>query len=88
MDFDCSGLGRFAAATPERPPMSEEVRKLIRKMSYENSIWGAALIHGELLKLGIEIGGASVTKYMNRRRNPPPQTWRTFLKNHLNSTVS
>jgi transposase InsO family protein len=40
-----------------------------------------------LLKLGIDVGETSVSKYMRRRR-PPSQTWRTFLKNHLTATVS
>ena len=73
---------------PGRPPVSQEIRKLIRKMSRDNPIWGDPRIHGELLKLGIDIGETSVSKYMVRRRNPPSQTWRTFLENHLKSTVS
>ena len=44
---------------------------------------GAPRIYGELLKLGIEIGETSVSKYMVRRRKPPSQTWRTFLKDHV-----
>jgi transposase InsO family protein len=66
----------------------KEIRKLIRKMSRENPIWGAPRIHGELLKLGIDIGETSVSKYMAHRRNPPSQTWRTFLENHVKTTVS
>jgi putative transposase len=57
-------------------------------MSRENPLWGAPRIHGELLKLGIDIGETSVSKYMIRRRNPPSQTWRTFLENHVKTTVS
>jgi hypothetical protein len=57
-------------------------------MSRENPLWDAPRIHGELLKLGIDIGETSVSKYVVRRRNPPSQTWRTFLENHLNTTVS
>ena len=52
------------------------------------SDWGAPRIHGELLKLGIDVGETSVSKYMVRRRNPPSQTWRTFLENHVKDTVS
>ena len=52
------------------------------------SLWGAPRIYGELLKLGIEIGETSVSKYMVRRRRPPSQTWRAFLDNHLKSMVS
>jgi len=73
---------------PGRPPVSQEVRQLIRKMSRENPLWGAPRIHGELLKLGIDIGETSVGKYLARRRKPPSQTWRTFLQNHLRTMVS
>jgi putative transposase len=71
-----------------RPSLSREVRDLIRRMCRENPLWGAPRIHGELLKLGIDIGETSVSKYMLRRRNPPSQTWRTFLANHVNDLVS
>src|SRR5260370_2926339 len=70
------------------PAVSKEIRKLIRRMSRENSLWGAPRIHGELLKLGIDVGETSVSKYMVRRRNRPSQTWRTFLENHVKTTVS
>ena len=68
--------------------MPKEGRQLIRSMSRQNPLWGAPRIHGELLKLGIHIGETSVSKYMQRRRNPPSQTWRTFLDNHVKSMVS
>ena len=45
-------------------------------------------IHGELLKLGINIGETSVSKYMVRGSKPPSQTWRTFLENHFKTMVS
>jgi putative transposase len=77
-----------SARSPGRPRVPREVRELIRMMSRENAIWGAPRIHGELLKLGIEIGETSVSKYMIRRRRPPSQTWRTFLENHVKSMVS
>jgi putative transposase len=73
---------------PGRPVVPQEVRELIRTMSRENPIWGAPKIHGELLKLGIEIGETSVSKYMVRRRRPPSQTWKSFLENHVKSMVS
>jgi transposase InsO family protein len=71
-----------------RPVIPKDVRELIRTMSRENPIWGAPKIHGELLKLGIEIGETSVSKYMVRRRRPPSQTWKAFLENHVKSMVS
>ena len=51
-------------------------------MSVENPLWGAPRIHGELLKLGFEVSQSSVAKYMVRRRGPPSQGWRAFLRNH------
>jgi hypothetical protein len=54
----------------------------------ENPSWGAPRVHGELLKLGIDIGETSVSKYMVRCHQPPSQTWRTFLENHLQQLVS
>jgi hypothetical protein len=71
-----------------RPSIARETRDLIRKMCRENPGWGAPRIHGELLKLGIEIGESSVSKYMVRCRKPPSQTWRTFLENHVSQLVS
>ena len=71
-----------------RPSVPNEIRDLIRMLSRENPLWGAPYIHGELLKLGIDVGETSVSKYMVRRRKPPSQTWRAFLDNHLKTLVS
>jgi len=71
-----------------RPAVPKQVRQLIRMLSSENPLWGAPHIHGELLKLGINIGETSVSKYMVRHRKPPSQSWRTFLDNHLKTMVS
>src|SRR5712691_9455690 len=65
-----------------RPQIDTELRVLIRRMSVDNPLWGAPRIHGELLKLGFEIVQSSVAKYMVKRRGPPSQGWRTFLRNH------
>src|ERR1700716_2979582 len=73
---------------PGRPSVPQEVRNLIRMMSRNNPRWGAPRIHGELLKLGIEITEPTVAKYMVRLRKPPSQTWQTFLENHVKSIVS
>jgi putative transposase len=48
----------------------------------------APRIHGELLKLGIDVCQAPVAKYLGRRRQPPSQTWRTFLTNHIGQIVA
>ena len=73
---------------PGRPAVPAEIRQLIRQMSVANPLWGAPRIHGELLKLGIDIGQTSVAKYVVRRRDPPPQGWRTFLRNHANGIAA
>jgi hypothetical protein len=84
-----------------RTSIDREIRDLIRQMSTANPLWGASRIHGELLKLGIEISQATVAKYMFRRRGSPSPTWRSFLHSqpiisllpsiryfgHLNATV-
>jgi transposase InsO family protein len=64
-----------------RPSVEREIRKLIREMSSANPLWGAPRIHGELLKLGIEISQATVAKYMVRRGGTPSPTWRSFRLN-------
>jgi putative transposase len=57
-------------------------------MSSANPLWSAPRIHGELLKLGIQISQATEAKYMVRQRKPPAQTWRTFLENHVQQIVA
>jgi hypothetical protein len=53
-----------------RPKISRETRQLIRAMSSANPFWGAPRIHGELLKLGIEVGETTVAKYMVKGGRP------------------
>jgi putative transposase len=71
-----------------RPTVTTEIRTLIRTMAQTNPRWGAPRIHGELLKLGIDVSQTTVAKYMGRRRQPPSQTWRTFLRNHLGQIIA
>jgi putative transposase len=79
---------RVRRGQPGRPPVPKDVRELIRKVSRDNPLWGAPRIHGELPKLGIDIGETSVGKYIVRKRKPPSQNWRTFLENHVKTMVS
>src|SRR6267378_845347 len=71
-----------------RPKIDRGLRDLIRRMSRENSEWGASRIHGELLMLGFEVAESTVSKYMMRHRGPPSQTWRTFLRNHAEAIAA
>ena len=56
---------------------------MIRRMAEANPFWGALRIHGELLKLGLEVSERTVSRLMPKSRKPPSQTWRAFLNNHV-----
>jgi transposase InsO family protein len=71
-----------------RPQIGKDVRDLIRRMSFENPLWGATKIHGELLKLGIEVAQSTVSIYMVPRPDRPLQTWKTFVRNHMEGIAS
>lgn len=71
-----------------RPRINAEIRNLIRQISLENPLWGAPRIHGELLKLGIDVCQSTVAKYMVKLPRSGSQTWKTFLKNHKFSIAS
>jgi len=71
-----------------RPKVDRGLRDLIQRISRENPLWGAPRIHGELLMLGFEVAQSTVSKYMVRVRNPPSQTWKTFLRNHAGAIAA
>ena len=71
-----------------RPLVRPEIRQLIRDMSLANPFWGAPRIHGELPRLGIDVGQTSVAKYLIRGRRGPSQGWRTFLRNHADGIAA
>jgi transposase InsO family protein len=73
---------------PGRPRIPRELVDLIRAMHQANPTWGAPRIHGELRKLGIAVAESTVSKYLPRRRRPPSQGWRTFLRTHLHELVA
>jgi putative transposase len=75
-------------STGGRPPVNAEIRALVPRMATANPLWGAPRIHGELLKIGIEVAERTVSRLMPRRRPQPSQTWRTFLANHVRDFVS
>jgi hypothetical protein len=71
-----------------RPSTPLGIRQLIRETSIANPLWGAPRIHGELLKLGIDVGQTTVAKYMVKGRRPPSQGWKTSLRNHADDIAS
>jgi putative transposase len=88
-DFRLFWKWKSRARTPAKDDVSADVKPLIRRTAEANVTWGASRIHGELLKLGIEISERSASRFMPKReRKPPSQTWRTFLDNHLGSRAS
>ena len=68
--------------------MLGEVRALIREISIANPIWGAPRIHGELLKIGIDVSQSTAAKYMVRGGRPTSQGWLTFLRNHADGIAA
>src|SRR6267143_1155823 len=70
-----------------RPKIDRGLRDLIRRMSRENSEWGASRIHGELLMLGFEVAQSTVSKYMVRDGSPS-QSWKTFFRNHAEAIAA
>jgi transposase InsO family protein len=80
---------RWKSRNRGRPTIDPVIRKLIRRMSRENPLWGAPRIQAELALLGHYVAESTVAKYMVRRRSgPPSQTWRSFLKNHVDCTAA
>src|SRR6059058_4551886 len=74
--------------TGGRPPVNAEIKALVARMAAANPLWGAPRIHGELLKLGIDVAERTVSRLLTKRRTPPSQSWRTFLANHVRDLVS
>ena len=76
-----------------RPPLPQNIRALIRRISAENPGCGEERIANELkLKLGILVSPRSVGHYLKdgspRRRRDSGQRWLTFLRNHAQAVIS
>ena len=70
---------------PGRPSISEETKALIVRMATENC-WRARKFQAELMKLGIRVSLATVSRYVPKKERDPTQhqRWMTFLRNHKN----
>ena len=84
---------RWKSKPAGRPPLSKDLRRLIREMAADNVTWGEGRIADELkLKLGIRVSPRTVGKYLRRpgpRRAPDPQQrWLTFIRNHAKAIVA
>lgn len=75
-------------STGGRPTIHAEIKALITRIATANPLWGAPCIHGELLKLGLDVSERTVSGLIPKRRFPPSQTWRTFFANHVRDLVA
>jgi transposase InsO family protein len=71
-----------------RPRVAPQIQKLIRDMWTSNPTWGKPRIQAELRKIGIEVSDSTVWQYRPPQGNPPSQSWRSFLQNHLPDIVA
>jgi hypothetical protein len=71
-----------------RPPIDQQIRTLVRDMATANPLGGAPRIHGELRTLGVDVSERTVSRLLLPHTRPSPQTWKTFLTNHLASAAS
>lgn len=76
--------GWRAQRNPGRPPMSDDLVKLIIRLGRENRRWGCVRIQGELRKLGIRVSATSVRRVLRHHGlSPAPRggpTWSEFLR--------
>src|SRR5262249_16349989 len=80
---------RRSTRRPEgRPALDPQIRELVRKMATANPLWGAPRIHGELRTLGVDLSERTVSRLLESRTRPRPQTWKTFLTNHLTAAAA
>ena len=77
------GYWRRLSRKRGRPRVDLRLRELIELMARENR-WGAPRIHGEILKLGLNVSERTVSRYLRsiRPRRSPGASWKTFLENH------
>jgi transposase InsO family protein len=83
-----TALSRSTDRPLGRPALAPDVRRLILQMANANPLWRAPRIHGELKMLGIVVSERTVSRVLRSVPRPPSQTWKTFLKNHVNEIVS
>ena len=73
---------------PGRPPVMDEIRKLVVQMARENITWGYARIRGALSNLGHDLSRATIANILKEHGiDPAPSrgkrtSWRDFLKTH------
>jgi hypothetical protein len=57
-------------STGGRPPVNAEIKALVTRMATTNPLWVAPRIHGEILKLGIDVAERTVSRLMPKTASP------------------
>jgi putative transposase len=83
----------YRRGVPGRPPVDEELRRLIIRLARENPIWGYRRIQGELRKLGFGVAASTVHSILRAEGlGPAPRRggpgWREFLKAQAKGIVA
>ena len=88
-DWLCRRWTRRSQRRPDgRPLIDQQIRTLVRERATANPLWGAPRIHGELRALGVHVSERTVSRLLAPHTRLSPQTWKTFLTNHLRSAAS
>jgi putative transposase len=83
----------YPAAHKGRPPLPDDIQRLIVRLARENPRWGYQRIHGELLQLGVRVSASSIRRVLRAHGLDPaprraPTTWRAFLRQQAAGIVA
>jgi transposase InsO family protein len=84
---------RKATRSPGRPSTPNGIRALVNRLAGENPTWGYRRIHGELARLGHQVGVSTVWAILKAEGlDPAPRrsgpTWQQFLIAQANGIVA
>ena len=78
---------------PGRPSAGQEIRDLALRLARENAAWGYRRVHGELVRLGCQVGQATVRRILRGRGfGLTPRSldisWRSFLRSQAEGLLA
>jgi putative transposase len=76
-----------------RPPLDQQIQRLIVRLARENPRWGYQRIKGELQRLGVHVSATAIRTTLRRHGlDPAPRrassTWRAFLRQQAAGIVA